>query len=680
MTELYFLRHGQRINEALLEDSEAKPLLDEYQKYDPSLSTKAVTQMKQAAEDICNSTQAFTEEDSSVRKNIFIHFSPYLRCCQSADLLITNLKEMLLKQHSNYKVRFQLLGDFALSDWIHDEMKDKPPFIDSNDAYQMYTPNLKTLKNKSACSNFRPTITLGQFNGPDLSYKDFQARCKSYFKKLLATYERANYIKNRDIVIVVTHGYVVSNFLSYFISRPIFNEIPEAKINLADRILRDDAETSELEEFDPSLYTWKLTKDCLNMLENDAIDSNLNLETDIIYYKTNFIKKNDPRHFSNTLAVPESDKPRPSFKVEEDKRESKNRSNASLPKTNYLCSSAKNWTPQNSRQFKIKADFKLKVINDDSFKKRFNIINHPIKPISPEVLPNSEPSRSNSVIDLTKLVDNDDIYKPMKLKYATTSNIPIARLNSKVNSQVSLAQCQRLASNPSNENSKVDLPKYISIMKSRNRSTSNPPNMGTKKHGSDSYFPQVMKVKSNDAGTDSPMSISSSVSEGRSEDIDMGRDSQKSIIGSEAKPHVTKKNDSIGRSKSLNTRSRGRSFAVAQRAVNRTLDSDNEDNMPQKFFSLSFSNGREEKKQPVSVRTATTQTGSNLVHFIPTINETNNPRFSERPKENSEPIFYQLHNGSSSSSDSSEDESDKMEVEGRPLNKNNQYIWFGQNR
>lgn len=58
------------------------------------------------------------------------------------------MKASFLEKFPNYKVRFQLLGDFALSEWIHDKMKNKPPFVDSDDAYNMYTPNLKSLKIK----------------------------------------------------------------------------------------------------------------------------------------------------------------------------------------------------------------------------------------------------------------------------------------------------------------------------------------------------------------------------------------------------------------------------------------------------------------------------------------------------------------------------------------------------
>ena len=81
-----------------------------------------------------------------------------MRCCQTADLLITDLKASLLKKYPNYKMRFQLLCDFALSEWIHDKMKNKPPFVDSDDAYNMYTPNLKSLKTKV------PAQCLGQLS------------------------------------------------------------------------------------------------------------------------------------------------------------------------------------------------------------------------------------------------------------------------------------------------------------------------------------------------------------------------------------------------------------------------------------------------------------------------------------------------------------------------------------
>lgn len=149
MTELYFLRHGERIDHALQRDPQAKPIIEEYHAYDPSLATTAIPQLQQVVQDISSTTEAFQDKESSLRKNVYIHFSPYLRCCQTADILITELKAKFAEQFPNYKVRFQLLGDFALSEWVHDKMANKPPFVDSNDAYNMYTPNLKTLKNKT---------------------------------------------------------------------------------------------------------------------------------------------------------------------------------------------------------------------------------------------------------------------------------------------------------------------------------------------------------------------------------------------------------------------------------------------------------------------------------------------------------------------------------------------------
>lgn len=512
MSELFFLRHGLRIDHALQEDPEAQPLLADSQPYDPSLSTVAVGQMEKACDDLLETTEAFQDKsDTSIRKNIFIHVSPYLRCLQSADLMITFLKNKISSKYPNYKVRIQILGDFALSEWIHDKMKNKPPFIDSNDAYQMYTPNIKTLKNKNCVSNFRPTNSLGPFNGPDLNYKDYQNHCKSYFKKLLATYDKPSYIKNKDIILIISHGYVINNFVSYFINHPIFDEIPGAKINYAKRVKNDEI-NEDSDEYDPSNYKWVLFKDSLDLFTPD-IDTSLNLETDIVYYKTNFIKRDElndqgpqtSKSPGGFLGKPQLEKPRPSFKIPQTSNQhnavsstKENHNNPAIIKNyNPICPAAKDWEPDLSLQFKIKSEFQLKVINDEAFKKSFNITNRPVKPISPEVSPNSKPTRNNSVIDLSKLVDNDDIYKPMKLKYSTTSQIPIHKLNSKVNSQVNLAQYQR-SNNSSNDNSLTDLPKYLNSIQKRRRSSSNPINVTVAHNAKDSYFPLniISKVRS----------------------------------------------------------------------------------------------------------------------------------------------------------------------------------------
>lgn len=513
MSELYFLRHGERIDHALREDPDAKPILEDYKPYDPSLSQNAIPQIEKLVDEICSLTQAFTDLEFTQRKNVFIHFSPYLRCCQTADLLITDLKASLLKKYPNYKMRFQLLCDFALSEWIHDKMKNKPPFVDSDDAYNMYTPNLKSLKNKSACSMFRPTITLGQYNGLDLSYKDYQTRCKDYFKKLLATYEKPMYIKNKDIIIVVTHGYAVNNFLSYFINHPIFEELPEAKANFAKRVLKDDIKDVE-DENDPANYTWKLVHDALDLIKEDGVDTTLNLETDIVYYKTNFIKKDELDVPKKNLVVEEDTKPRPSFKIKETSAAYESGRNPQTRQT-YICPAARDWAP-NLKHFLIKNEFKEKIMNDESFRKHYNISNHPSRPISPEVSPNSAPTRSNSVIDLSKIVSNDDL-QPMKLKYSHTSEIPMHKINSRVNSQVNLSSFgkgsfpQPNGSNTdifrtnsgsrgsSKEGSTTDLPRYISSMQNRSRSSSNPmTHVHVAHNAKDSYFPSTIlgRVKS----------------------------------------------------------------------------------------------------------------------------------------------------------------------------------------
>lgn len=470
MTELYFLRHGQRIDDALELDPSAKPLYNDYKPYDPSLSEFAETQINDCCEDIVSVTQSFSLNDIKVKakKTIFIHFSPYLRCCQTADLLITYLKPKIEEKFPNFTLKFQLLGDFALSEWIHDKMKNKPPFMDSNDAYQMFTPNLKLLKNRSACSNFRPCITLGHYNGYDLSYKDYQDNCKEYFKKLLATYDKPVYINNQDIIIVVSHGYMINNILSYFVNHPIFDEIPEAKINYA-RLSpeNDDGDGTTTK------YNWRLERDALNMFNFNHIDTSLNLNSDIVYYKTNFIKRDDFNQEKSVITQNKEDKPRASFKIPhtsqsyqiESNKSGSNNVNIRNPNilNNPICPAAKNWTPQKINTFLIKREFKEKVMSSDVFKSNYNIINHPKRPVTPEVSPFAEPAKNNSVIDLSKLSSNDD-YKPMKLKYSTTGDISLHQLNQKVNSQVNLAQFQR-SNSSSNNSSTTDFPRFFTGIK-----------------------------------------------------------------------------------------------------------------------------------------------------------------------------------------------------------------------
>ncbi len=744
MTELYFLRHGERIDHALLKDPQAKPILEEYKDYDPSLATSAIPQLQTAVDDLCNLTKAFQDKDSTQRKNVFIHFSPYLRCCQTADILITELKASFLEKFPNYKVRFQLLGDFALSEWIHDKMKNKPPFVDSDDAYNMYTPNLKSLKNKNACSNFRPTITLGPYNGPDLSYKDYQARCKDYFQKLLATYNKPSYIRNQDIIIIVSHGYAINQFITYFINHPLFEEIPEAVFNFAQRVLKDDIKDPE-DPNDPFNYTWKLIQDALHLIHEEDVDTTLNLETDIVYYQTNFIKKDDAAALSKPKESNDC-KPRPSFKIKETSASNPGGRVPVPAKGNYICAAAKDWIP-NGKHFKIKSEFKEKLMNDESFRKNFSITNHPSRPISPDVSPNSAPTRINSVIDLSKLMSNEDI-QPMKLKYSNTSEIPILKINSRMNSQVNLANYGNSnmgsktgsmvdfknfisSQNSSKDNSTTDLPKYIASLQNRSRSSSNPlMNVMVSHNADDSYFPShiVGRVKS----PESDMSVDGSISE---------QDEQLGSISEDNEPHSAEPiglfDSMVGRNSPIEPLNRARSLnkrrtnsplfvAQTQRKLQSLLaqnsfsqlskiaqdpmqksysesrvnkgskisngdDEDNDDDDHDddgRMFSLSFSSSMKKavsERAPITNRPRT----NSFKLFLSNSND-------KRNNSSTRSMFYNFD--SSGGSSSSEDDSDSDDNYDNNNNNNNtkkqtprytpnrddkgttDYFWFGQNR
>lgn len=414
MTELFFLRHGLRADQA---PPGEEPLASPYKVWDPLVTVSAAAVAETVASDIVD-LGSFAGD----RKNVYVHFSPYLRCCQTADLLVSAMRRKLEQLHPNLKCRFLLLGDFALSEWIHDKMKHKPPFVDSTEAYQMYTPNIQQMENKRLLLNFRPTTQLGQWNEPDLSFKDYLERCKAYFQKLLATYDKP--LHENDVIVVVSHGYAINNFMSYFINHPIFEEIAEFSLNYARKI--DDK--------------WTLVRDGLGILERDStVESVLNLELDIVYYKTNFIKKDEydeqkqfPAMGFGGLRGNYSTLPRPSFKVM--------LLNPTRPGPTPLCPAAKNWNPQDANKYKVKSEFRQKLMNDGSFKKAFDITKAPTHPISPNVSPSSAPSRTNSTVNLHKLTSNEEIYHPLKLKYSLASDIPVQFLNSKVNSHVSLAQ------------------------------------------------------------------------------------------------------------------------------------------------------------------------------------------------------------------------------------------------
>ncbi|CAH6719055.1 hypothetical protein CLIB1444_01S20428 [[Candida] jaroonii] len=741
MTELYFMRHGQRIDHALELDANAKPMFEDYKPYDPSLAISAQDQIEECCDDIVESTKAFKPKTSeTLKKNIFIHFSPYLRCCQTADLLITYLKPKFEAKYPNYKIRFQLLGDFALSEWIHDKMKNKPPFIDSNDAYQMYTPNIKLLKNRSACSNFRPCVTLGHYNGFDLSYKDYQDNCKEYFKRLLATYDKPTHIKNQDIVIIVSHGYFINNILSYFVNHPIFDEIPEAKINFARKIrVDDDGNEVDLEgdEDEDPHYNWSLMKDSLGLFGFNAIDTSLNLETDIVYYKTNFIKRDElnPKKANETK---KEDKPRPSFKIPHTSQSyqmanceslhldldskapqiSSTKDNHKNPHIidNPICPAAKDWSPQKLKTFAIKSEFKLKMMGTGIFKNEYDITKPPIRPVTPEVSPCSEPTRNNSVIDLSKLSHNKD-HRPLNLKYSTTAEIPLHQLNQKVNSQVNLAQFQR--SNPSSNNSSLtDFPKFFTH--TNKRAISNPIVVTGQNQGQsmkESYFPTNL--------TTSPKVLTSTLSnDSLYEDIDISNLDTNDLaiieeLNTKKSPHKNVPPTSLlSRSKSakykqeLAMNSGKNLLAMYQKQQSINSSSDNEEEK----YSLSFGNNRTERKQP-SPTVHRTRSRKNSIKFYPSVMNVDQPInregnstpvgfYASKKQESSSPLqaspinndnekpekptfqrpplvptksksmFYNLDSESDSNESISSDDESPPDYK----NEGNKYTWFGQNR
>lgn len=389
MATLFFLRHGTRADHAPASDP---PLVENVPDYDPLVARSAQDQMKGAAQQIAGHL--------SESPQVFIHFSPYLRCCQSADLLALALLG------AAPAAKIQLLCDFGLSEWLHDKMKHPPPFADSTEAYKMYVPNVRRLQNKRMCLNFRPTTQLGPWNEAGLLHSEYRERCQRYFERLIATYDA----QPNATIVVVGHGYGVTNFLAFFLLRPVFAEFPEGGMCWA---AREDGE-------------WRLKGDCLGLLSPDE-DAALNLHLDIVYYKTNFVKKEEAdeerqfpaigfgglRRLFRVLPAPENGPKRPGI--------------------NPLCPSALSWTPQQANTFRIKSEFRLKAMHDDVFKQAFDITNPPSHPVTPEVSPLLAPARTNSTIDLAKLNSNEEIFRPLRLRYLLALDIPVHYLNYKAN-------------------------------------------------------------------------------------------------------------------------------------------------------------------------------------------------------------------------------------------------------
>ncbi|EGW30821.1 uncharacterized protein SPAPADRAFT_156110 [Spathaspora passalidarum NRRL Y-27907] len=628
MSELYFLRHAERIDHA---QSNSIALTPTYEEYDPSLSANAIPQIEQVVNDITSTSTAFPTTPTIRNKTIYIHFSPYLRCCQTADLLVTHLKHRLSHddRYAKYNVKFQLLGDFALSEWIHEKMSNKPPFTDSDDAYAMYTANLKQLVNKSCCSNFRPATKLGPYNGPGLKYKDYQLNCKEYFTKLLATYDKPMYIKNQDIIIIISHGYAINNFMTYFTNHPIFQEIPVAKINFAQRLLSDGK--SEDGTYKTDNYKWKLLKDALEIMEEHH-EYALNLDTNVVYYKTNFIRKDKLKWNGSEPELAVSNLPRLGFKNDA----------KSLDSDSLLTPAAKNWIP-GVKIYLIKREFKEKYMNDESFKRDYDISNPPTRRVTPEVSPQSAPSRVNSYIDISRLLNNENLSKPLKLKYGSNQDIPSSALNSKVNSQVNLMDYSASGyASGTSSNSSIDKMLFSLQHKSSKTATNAP----------EEYFPQV-KSPLQAALPDIPI-----------EDI-QGRNSPIEVL-SRARSGIYKQS------------------ILAQQSSN-SLTEEYDDGSDKRHFTLEFSPTRtpstNQRHATPSSNTSTprqTRSRKNSIKFIPSgVATTSSMNRSTEHISKVKPIFYNL---ASDNDDDDEEMSLDESTSSSTNNNSGQYYWLGQNR
>lgn len=651
--ELVFLRHATRADHATLNNP---PLYHDSKAYDPSVSVSAVGESSRVARDIAQVCQFLKP-----RRNVYVHFLPYLRCCQTADLIVLALQ----KEVPETRLKFHMLCDFALLEWLHDRMKNVPPFNDLNEAYHMYTPNVKILENRRCVLNFRPTTTLGPWNEPGLSYRDYMDRCKTYFKKLVATYDKPVHINNDDLIIVVGHGYLINHFMSYFINHPIFEEIPESTINYARR------------END----TWTLKRDCLQLLHCEDIDSTLNLENDIVYYKLNFVKKDEldenkqyPALGFGGLKLPTLDPlaPRESFRYQPN-------TNPQRPNlgNNFLCPTARNWDAHDSAKFRVRSEFKLKVMNDEAFKKAFDLSHPPTHPISPEVSPSSEPTRTNSVIDLVKLNSNDEIQRPFKLRYSLASDIPVHFLNSKVNSHVNLALLQRSAYSQNNSLSEQGMgPLVLSGGSLSPRDYSDVDGDGTNhSNNMGEVISRLLRIRSLQRKRAQTPSFGK-IKENSSDELSDSETHKFSLSFNQEKQNTTPKRGLLG-SPVVPNRARGNSVKLIPSVLHQKLEREtggtSTDSSIMSSANGSVSNGvpKMQNIKPPNGVARNTSNGSATNSAKPAV-----PSSLKRPAglKKTPSMFYNLDLDSADGDSEQEDDDDL----GLPP-KDNQYTWFGQN-
>ncbi|CDK27759.1 unnamed protein product [Kuraishia capsulata CBS 1993] len=223
---LILLRHGSRLDKGIgsSSDSHANDASTWLAPFDPPLNMEtAPRQIELAVKKIKGNLRFEQRKDPK----IYVHSSPYNRCVQTAELLLASL---------NQPCTVKLRVDKALSEWLHSDFDTK--YLPPNDSGASMISNINNY-----IHNFADNDTLKRAKDPMWVYnrlgecgdygeslKELKRRCFKFLTSFLQFYARSQKSgeDKNSVIVIISHGAVISTLLQILLNRSVFNEIPLA--------------------------------------------------------------------------------------------------------------------------------------------------------------------------------------------------------------------------------------------------------------------------------------------------------------------------------------------------------------------------------------------------------------------------------------------------------------------
>ncbi|OWB58639.1 hypothetical protein B5S28_g4697 [[Candida] boidinii] len=220
--------------------------------FDPPLDLPVAEKEMEIAFKKISTHVKFSSKRKKNKPSTIIHSSPYNRCIQTTELFLKYFyeysKSKLNQSDETINKSVKLRIDQALSEWLNENfnLKYLPP---NDDGYSMIS-NINNYLNESLDLDDKTETTplnnktrsvlrtvkdqiwsynqFGHCGEYGESNPDFKKRCFQYLVSLLQYYYKKNsFAEDRDtVIVIVSHGAVISALLRVILNKPIFNEVP----------------------------------------------------------------------------------------------------------------------------------------------------------------------------------------------------------------------------------------------------------------------------------------------------------------------------------------------------------------------------------------------------------------------------------------------------------------------